>query len=198
MPDSYTAWSARGLYWEKIGWERRGTKFAGETSEEQFAAMRAAFERAAPDLIKAIELGPNHFPTYDGLISLLSAMSHSKEAAALFLRAMAIEPRSQEMRRAYMNFLKPRWGGSYAQMEQLAQDAQQYAAEYPLHRRLLGFAPAERATVARNGGRPPDGSARVHESPRVLPRGARAAFRSPLRSPPGGGRPEADRPPGRS
>ena len=58
FPRSYVAHLARGIYYKKIGQERRGGQVASETSREQFQAMEQAFAKASADLEQSLSLDP--------------------------------------------------------------------------------------------------------------------------------------------
>ena len=50
FPKSYVAHLARGIYYKKVGLDRRGDKFMSETSADQIAGMETAFAIADQEL----------------------------------------------------------------------------------------------------------------------------------------------------
>jgi Domain of unknown function (DUF4034) len=49
-PNSYVAHLARGIYYKKVGQERRGDKLTGETSDEDLQGMEEAYRLATQEL----------------------------------------------------------------------------------------------------------------------------------------------------
>jgi tetratricopeptide (TPR) repeat protein len=148
-PDAWTARSARGAHWTKVGFARRGTRLARETSAEAFAGMREAFERAAPDLARAIELEPRHLPPYLQAIKIAVAEGDSASRDRLLAAALEADPLSFAFREDVLGWLHPRWGGSFEALRRIADSAQAHRRENPRLAWLPGLVKAEEASAER-------------------------------------------------
>jgi len=77
-PNSYAAWFALGVQYRTIAAEQRGQKFAGQTTPEQWAAMRKYADLSHAAFVKSLTLDPNPLPTYSQLIRLSPLMARSE------------------------------------------------------------------------------------------------------------------------
>jgi tetratricopeptide (TPR) repeat protein len=146
-PDSWTGYAARGAYAENLGWARRGTNWASETSEEQFRGMREAHLEAVADLGAALTLRPGLVAAYRLLIRI--SKDGVGEPWRLLEQALALCPLCYDVRATYLNATTPRWGGSYLGMERAAAEGAAHAEQNPRLGLLLGFTARERCQVLR-------------------------------------------------
>jgi tetratricopeptide (TPR) repeat protein len=116
-PRSYVAHLARGIYYKKVGAERRGSKFISETSDEQLNGMEAANEIAAQEFNTSLELDERPLLTFLHSIDLRMDAGDKIGSRELMDRAVAIDPRNFIVREKYMGSLQTRWGGSVAEMK---------------------------------------------------------------------------------
>ena len=152
-PDSWGAFSARGCRWINTGYERRGTAFAKDVTEAQWAGMRDAFARAESDLMRALELEPDGYVAYGYAMKMLKASGGPGQIRKWLDALVARDPFNYGVRRRAMESLSPRWGGSIEEMRQVAADAQGLADGNPRLRILPGFAEAEAAGIDWRAGR---------------------------------------------
>jgi tetratricopeptide (TPR) repeat protein len=143
-PDSFAPLLARGEYWVRSGWARRGTELSAATPREDFAAMEAAFVRARRDLGRAIELRPRLVAALRRLIEVAMASSQPEALDRAFQDAIRACPTCLTPRAQVMRSLEPRWGGSLEIMEAFA--ASQAIAGAPRLAFLRGYADEERVT----------------------------------------------------
>ncbi len=147
-PTSFAAYAARGEYFNDLGWAARGTKFAKDTSPEQFREMERHHKRSRADYEKAIALRPRLVAAYQGLIGIGSPNSASDKLMAGWLsRALAACPDCFYVRTVYLRGLQPRWGGSYELMDRFADEAARQSSN-PRIRVLAGFAAEDQCHVA--------------------------------------------------
>ena len=147
-PGTYQPYLARAAYFHKMGWESRGYKWAKETKAEQFAQMGDYFKQCEQDLEKALQLNPNALHAYILLIRMNTALSNDDKIEYLVQKALNIYPNSFMIRVHYIHDLKPRWGGSYYEMNRLAAEAQSLDKLNPRLRLFQGFALADQANLA--------------------------------------------------
>lgn len=122
FPRSYVAHLARGIYYKKIGQERRGGQAASETSDEQFQAMKQAFAKASSDLEQSLSLDPKPLLTYVHQLTIDQLLGKSAEERAILEQSIALDKNNFIVRDAYMNALQTRWGGSFQQMQDFMEE----------------------------------------------------------------------------
>ena len=113
MPKAYTPYMARGSYYKAVASVQRGSKFARDTSEEQFAAMRETQELALADINRVLEIKPTMTLAYSRLISIASTRGDDGLKRRAFEQGLQADPSSYLVRRDMLYFLLPRWGGGY-------------------------------------------------------------------------------------
>jgi uncharacterized protein len=146
-PKSAPARLARGVYLVARGWKVRGGKETNETSRSQFQQMDAFLERASADFYSGLRLDPRSIVPYKGLIGI--AMNEPDPAMGRLLldRGLKLQPYSFILRVSYMWSLLPRWGGSYAAMEEFAKESAPYAAKNARIKALAGYEDWDRGRV---------------------------------------------------
>jgi tetratricopeptide (TPR) repeat protein len=149
MPQSWVPYIARGFYFENQGWRNRGAKWASETSGTQVESMMDSFAHASRDFETALRLNRQLVVAYQQLISMAKAGSDKHNRSMEFLKqALAVCPRCLEVRRQYMVWLEPRWGGSHAAMQRFAEESQ--ASANPHLQILLGSSYWDQGNLARS------------------------------------------------
>ncbi len=86
MPGSFAPHAARGMYFVAVGWSRRGTRWAAETSEAQFAQMRRYHTRARDNLQQALALRPKLVAAYRRLIGIAMAATSDPAPASCSIK----------------------------------------------------------------------------------------------------------------
>lgn len=130
-PDSALAAIARGNALKGAGWEARGTKLARETPAEGMRAMSEYFDQAETAFRHAIELQPDWVYPYVGLIDIGKA-DRDEAGEWAFAKAKAIDPGCGEVAYRRMQTLEPRWGGSWAAMEEYSTQLAVHVRDRPL------------------------------------------------------------------
>lgn len=147
-PSSYCAQLATGIYFLELGIDRRGGDWASKTSTEQFAQMNAAFDQAIPYLQAALSINPRLTDAYAAQITIAVFRGDDELEQALTQKGLEIAPASFNIRRIHMAALEPRWGGSYAAMEEFAEQSQIHAAAFPKLKVLRGLIAWDQGTYA--------------------------------------------------
>lgn len=138
-PERYAPYLARANYYYVKGWESRGNRFAEDTSDEQLSDMRFYFDKAADDLVMALNIKPNLLPAYDIQIGIFNATGDNDGEDRSLRRALELFPGSFLISARFMWAKAPRWGGTYREMEDFAKEAEQYADSNPELTALYGF-----------------------------------------------------------
>lgn len=147
-PKSAAAQLAAGRYFANLARERRGSEFADKTSPAQFAAMAATFDQAEPYLKAALALNPKLTGAYDTLIGMAMFRGDDDAEAGWLAKGLAVAPASYRIRRAHLQALLPRWGGSHQAMAAFAKDSQKYVAQSPKLKTLLGLVAWDQGSLA--------------------------------------------------
>jgi len=151
-PGSFAPHAARGTYFVAVGWSRRGTRWAAETSQSQFAEMQRYHTRAWADLQRALGLRPKLVAAYRKLIGLaMAATSDPALGRELLDRALEACPNCFQVRVTHMVSLQPRWGGSHAAMLAFAREAARLADANPKLTVLKGYVDLDRCTTEQEG-----------------------------------------------
>lgn len=138
-PSSYVARLARGNYLMHKGQRARGTKWASDTTEQQFQAMNETFEFAAKDLNDAIRLFPKCLVAYCGLININGASSTSDSMRRIMEAGLGLLPDSLMIRQRYLHYLQPKWGGTESDLNEIMLKIEGASKKYEKLRILRGY-----------------------------------------------------------
>jgi tetratricopeptide (TPR) repeat protein len=139
-PGSWMAHSLRAEKLVALGYERRGTRFAKDVTQEQWQGMRDAFARADRDIARALELEPGALPPYATAFWRYQASGGAKEIERALAALLERDPMTYGLRRRAIDRLTPRWGGSFAAMRKVADEAQAHVDANPRLYLLYGYA----------------------------------------------------------
>jgi tetratricopeptide (TPR) repeat protein len=120
QPRSSMARLLRAAYHVSAGYAKRGGERANKTSLEQFAAMRAEFDKALSELEVSLRLRPNSALPRALLIEIARSTVGPDAVRALLLDAERLDPSNQAARQAAVFALEPRWGGSLEDLDAMA------------------------------------------------------------------------------
>jgi hypothetical protein len=152
FPNSYAAVLARGVNFYRMAWAARGVNDLADTPAQQIEGMRNWLARARPELLASLKLTRKPYLSTLYLLDTAMLQGSSEERRRWFEEGMAIDPSNTHVRYRYMFSLRPRWGGSYQQMEDFL--AQQRAQQAPpaLLARLAMLIHADKAEDAMRAG----------------------------------------------
>jgi tetratricopeptide (TPR) repeat protein len=125
FPKSYVARLARGIYYKKVGMEKRGSNFISNTAEEQLHDMRAAFTQASEDLRASLSLDDKPLLTYAQEMDIASFLGDDERIRDILEAAIKVDPANIIVREKYMGTLEPRWGGSVEAMHAFLEESKQ-------------------------------------------------------------------------
>ena len=138
FPDHYQPHLAMAAFYFGRGWETRGYRYAGDTSEEQFEMMRTYFLKSEQNLKTALHIKPNLLTAHWIMIGLSNASSVGGNENDAIEKAIQLFPLSYIIRSMAMWAKEPRWGGSFRAMERIAREAEKYAEVNPKLSSLYG------------------------------------------------------------
>lgn len=130
-PGDPAPYLARASYLYELGRDKRGTAWASKTSKENFAAMRVYFQDALVDLRRAVEINPRLLQAHLLRIAIENIDGDEEREDLLFNQAREFFPDSSQLYKRMMWAKLPRWGGSYARMEEIADEARQHLDSNP-------------------------------------------------------------------
>jgi len=145
---SYISYGARGAFQTNLGYGIRGGEYISKTPSHRVESMRAYHRAAKADLLLALKENNKFGPAYLNLILIERASGSTEQAKQIADAAAKYLPQSYYIPAAYLEALKPRWGGSYESMETYASSL---SIAVPLNARVFNLradAPAERAYSA--------------------------------------------------
>ncbi len=122
-PSSHPALAARGSYLVGMAWSQRGTAAAKDTGAKQFENLQAYMGRAEADLKASIKLDDKPIHSYATLIQVAKGLNKKEEMREFLLAAIKADPKIFGARRAYLNAVTPKWGGSLLMMDEIIAEA---------------------------------------------------------------------------
>ena len=132
-PDSHFPYTARGVLYRQYAWHFRGSRLANQVTDEGWKKFEHYLELALADLEKAHEMEPADPEPLYHLISTVAGLGYGTEAIEHFYqKVMDVEPLHYGARLAKLNFIQPKWGGSWEAMEALEKDCEEAGKEFPL------------------------------------------------------------------
>lgn len=111
QPRSVLPRLARGHYWRRVGWHRRGGASASKTTDTQFGELREAFQRAESDYLFALGLDPSAEVAYRRLLDIYMATGRDAEQMAVWQAALAKGAGTWRLHNTLFNALMPWWSG---------------------------------------------------------------------------------------
>ena len=131
-PQSPYAMTARAGYFRAMAAKARGGAWAKDTPAENFQRMSEFAQQALEYYQRALNLEPRLMQAYAGLVDTTILLSAHALSRNTFERGMAVDPGCKMLTGYRMEALTPRWGGSYAQMQQLAARLEPLVPQRPL------------------------------------------------------------------
>src|SRR5215470_6613875 len=118
FPASYAALLARGVYYYRMASSVRGDKYFRDTPPAQLDAMSNWLARSRADLSASFKLTTKPYLSAHYLLDVAMLAGSARERRHWYEQALALAPANTTVRYRYMFSLRPRWGGSYGQMEE--------------------------------------------------------------------------------
>lgn len=150
-PGSFAPRIARAVHRVALAWNRRGTKYANKTTEDQFAGMQTFLDLALDDARAVIAINPRVGDAYRVLIKTAMAYGNQEACAKAATVGITGLPASLRVRAALAQCFLPRWGGSYALLHELAKEADEHVADNPRLSVLRGYVDWDQGNLADSG-----------------------------------------------
>lgn len=125
FPRSYASHAARGIYYVNKGLDARGARYARDTSEVQFEAMRHWFDLGRRDLLTSLDLSPKPVASHSWLMTMAMTAGEKANLWRHFHAAVAYAPSNISLHYTAIESLTPRWGGDLEVMERFAAEREQ-------------------------------------------------------------------------
>ncbi len=139
-PDSFAAVAARGSYFYELGWYYRGNQYGKDTSQNRIDRMVAYHRQAAADFERALSLRSSAVAVHANMLHLMVTNGAGDPSARERLeRALQHCELCFGIRTTYMRSLRPRWGGSFGQMESYAAGLDELSLRNPKLALLEGY-----------------------------------------------------------
>jgi len=138
-PDQYQPYLCLAEYYYAKAWEERGTKFAGDTSKEEFQSMHFYMEKAHENLLIALDINPQLMIAYNMLLGMSNATGDTETENEIIAKTTKMFPTSFLIYFTAISAKEPKWGGSYRDMGAIAKQAQKHANTNPMLTTLPGF-----------------------------------------------------------
>lgn len=120
-PASFAPYLARGAHWQAVAAARRGIKFIKDTHPTDLKAMEEALQASRQDYRRALAIRPAAIDARIGLM-IEEALSGTR-LEELATDAISRCPTCYRVRSNFLRYRVPKWGGSYDEMQQIADDA---------------------------------------------------------------------------
>ncbi len=132
-PESSQAHSILGSFYIDYGWQYRGNGWANTVSNNGWKKFHQYVAQAEPILDLASELDPtNPWPCKE-LITCAQALNHDRSVKEeRYEKAKAVLPYFVPTRNAKLEYLKPKWGGSWEELEAFSDSCVAESGAYPM------------------------------------------------------------------
>jgi TPR repeat protein len=119
-----------------MAWAVRGANYISDTPASQIEAMKNYLTRARPDLSASLTLTDKPYLSALYLLNFAMLDGTAAERRQWFERGTSIDPDNSMVRLRYMFSLRPRWGGSYREMQEFLEQCERQNVPPKLHARL--------------------------------------------------------------
>ncbi len=175
-PQSASAYLARGVYYLKLGWFRRGTGYISQVPRENLEYLEQMLVLAKNDLEMSLRLNPSSYLTILHLLNIAQDDGDDRTARKYLALGNAVLPSNFLVRARYLIHLTPKWGGSYGRMDQFITECQAQGVPQDKIALLRAIKLDDQGTAAEERGNVLEARAAFQEA-LVLSRPAGARFR---------------------
>lgn len=151
-PRSSTALLARGTHRRAVAWRHRGGGYINTVSEAQQRGFASLMAEARRDVEAGAALDAHNVQAWVLLSTVAREQGDGGVAASALARARLECPQCLAPYEVQMRFLAPRWGGSHAAMDALAQEARAQLGANPALASLAGFRHEDRCQTTMQSG----------------------------------------------
>lgn len=141
---SYIAYGARGVYLAGKGFQSRGRYQIQNSYKDKVARAVQLWDESLDDLMKSIRMNAKFLPAYVRLISIYRNKGEFEQAEKFFNQVIANVPQTYIARSVMLNYLRPRWAGTFKEADKLVLEAQKYGENNHRLWSLRGIVPSDR------------------------------------------------------
>jgi len=146
-PDSFAPYLARANHRHTLAFRARGVKSAKDTSAEQLARMQELITGVTADANAALARRPGLIEAYASLVDVATVSGDASDCWRIGRAALAQVPASRRIRNVMTRCLQPRWGGSWAAIDEVARDAAPHYQANPALASLDGASDWDRGSM---------------------------------------------------
>jgi tetratricopeptide (TPR) repeat protein len=144
-PNSFAPLLASAQHRFVLAFLERGTRYARETTREQFEAMSMQIDLMREDLDAAFRNEPRVSEIYALMIDAARANGSQAECGNAAKAGLEVMPASLRIRTALASCRLPRWGGRYSQVDAIAEAAEPFMVDNPELAALHGYVDWDKA-----------------------------------------------------
>jgi len=132
-PESHLPRLIRGEYAIAYAWYFRGNTLANRVTDEGWEGFRTYLDHAQEDLEEAHAMNPEDPEASCAMITVAVANNLGFDVMEEYYRmTLAIDPLHRQARMAKVNFVQPKWGGSWREVEKVIEDARANRDAFPM------------------------------------------------------------------
>lgn len=121
-PKSYVAHLAYGIYLKRRGSDARGEDWISETPQKNIDLMDRYYDHANKELRASLLLTKKPYLSIFHLLTISTQNGEKESSLALLRQANRVYPDNAFVRNRYAISLRPRWGGSYEELDKFISD----------------------------------------------------------------------------
>jgi tetratricopeptide (TPR) repeat protein len=160
---------AKAVHLNARAFAARGGRYAADTTPEQFAGMNEFLAKSVDTALTVVNRDPQHTQAHRALIDAARAHGDQAMCGDHARRGLTAVPASLRIRWALAMCRLPRWGGSYAALEDIWEQARPFVVDNP-ELKLLG------GVVSWDVGRLADGDEAILHFGKAIAAGAHAVY----------------------
>jgi len=124
-PQSFFAQLSAGIFYINQAATARGVQFISETSEKQLTKMNEINSKAIDYVQKAMQLNPRSALPHSLMIDIagVEGQAVGKNVEEWLKIANQVDPKNLSARTQAIDYLSPRWGGSFELLDQMVQQS---------------------------------------------------------------------------
>jgi tetratricopeptide (TPR) repeat protein len=131
-PESHIPWLVRGSFYIDYAWHIRGSGWAKDVKEDAWPKFHAMLEQAQADLENSYQLNPKDPNSSCFLLIVARGLSYPRDKMEEYFRnAISACPWHFGSHYMKLQYLKPKWCGSWEEMHNFATDCLRFTERYP-------------------------------------------------------------------
>jgi TPR repeat protein len=125
FPSSYDARFAAAIHYRRLGWQARGSGFANKTAPARFEDARTHFTAAMQHAQASLALTARPVFSHALMLDIARNLPGAGDADEHYAKALEAEPQSFLLRLIRLDVVQPKWGGSFAAMDEVIRQSRE-------------------------------------------------------------------------